>query len=347
MKTCDMIDLREKIKSIIDREKAKNHFSVLDDSSIEFIQQIFNNYEDTNNLRQDMENIPKQAELIFVAAPTGAGKDSLVIKLNKKNPEKKYIELNIDIFRHYFAKFIPDVSELKDKTFAFQTNEFAYEIYFTIQEILITEFPGTNIIITGTLRETDWVEETFRLFKSVNNLTEYYIKLIALAVPKKESAYSVIKRYVKIVDSQINKDDFVPGTARYTSLDYHDETFERFPNNLQYFQNSFLKCPGQLIDAMEVYKRSSSIDDYEEDTLVYSSEREKYKDTDALTEVLRLRTMPVIYSDLDVLDLLNKVKMHCEYMTDQGIFGDLVSDLGGLLGYKQLVDRKEKDTLLK
>jgi len=338
-----MIDLRDKIKRIIDREKAKAHFSVLDDSSIEFIQQIFDNYEYTNDLKQDMENIPKYAELIFVAAPTGAGKDSLVRKLNIQNQEKKYIELNMDIFRHYFPKFIPDVTQLKDQTFAIQTNEFAYEIYITIQEILLTEFPGTNIIITGTLRETDWVEETFELFKSVKSLTKYLIKLVSLSVPQKESAFSVIKRYVDIVDSQINKSDFQPGTARYTSLAYHDETFNKFPDNLKYFEEIYRKKPGQLIDIMEVYRRSEKIDDYEEDTLVYSSEQEKYKGTTAVEEVIKLRNMPVQFNDEDKLELLNKVKKNREYMQGQGIFSEIVCDLGELLDYKMLIEQKKKE----
>ena len=204
-----MIDLSKKIKEVIDSKTEDGTFSVLDDSSIELIQQIFENYGHTNSLEQDMENIPKQAELIFIAAPTGAGKDSLVIKFNMESPEKRYIELNMDIFRHYFTRFIPDVTKLKDKTFAQDTNEFLYEIYATIQEILLSEFPGTNIIITGTLRETDWVEETFRKYKA-NDLTNYTIRLVALAVPKKESGISVIKRYVTLVDLQRKTGDFLP-----------------------------------------------------------------------------------------------------------------------------------------
>ena len=209
MKKKVMIDLREKIKSVINEEKRVNHFKVLDDSSAELINQIFKNYEVTNNLKQDFENIPKQAELIFVAAPTGAGKDNLVVKLNVQNPEKNYIELNMDMFRHYFPSFTEDVSKLKDRTFAEQTNQFAYEMYYTIQEILLNEFPGANIIITGTLWKTERVEETFKKYKA-NKFTDYNVKLVSLAVPYKKSAISIIKRYAKIVDSQINSDDFIP-----------------------------------------------------------------------------------------------------------------------------------------
>ena len=143
----------------------------------------------------------KKAELIFVAAPTGAGKDTLVARLNYNNKEKKYIELNMDIFRHYFPIFIQDIKKINDKNFANITNEFSYEIYVTIQDILLQEFPGTNIIITGTLREIDWVEKALYKFKQ-DKKTDYEIKFACLAVPKKESAMSIIRRYLGIIDAR-------------------------------------------------------------------------------------------------------------------------------------------------
>jgi hypothetical protein len=266
-----------------------------------------------------------------------------------KNPEKKYIELNMDIFRHYFAEFIPNVEELNDKTFAKQTNEFAYEIYMTIQEILLSEFPGTNIIITGTLREIDWVEETFRRYKK-NEFTNYKIKLISLAVPKKESAFSVIKRYIEIVDVEQNREDFLPGTARYTSLRYHDETYERFPNNLKHFENMFLVIDengnrvlrpeeDRLIDVMEVHRRSKVMGDYDEDTLVYSSEMEEYADTTALETVKKIRAIQPVINNKDILELLHKMNKNREYLRSQGILRELVIDAAILFDYPKVIER--------
>lgn len=334
-----MVNLRDKISAIIQEEKRKKHFSVLDDSSIELIQQIFNNYEATNDLKQDFNNIPKSADLVFVAAPTGAGKDNLVIKLNIEEPDKNYIELNMDIFRHYFSKFIPDISTLKDKTFAEQTNEFSYEMYVTIQEILLSEFPGTNIIITGTLWKTDWVEETFRRYKADTN-TDYRIRLVSLAVPKKESAISIIKRYISIVDTQLQSDDFQPGTARYTSLKYHNDTFERFPTNLKYFEDLFRSNPGELIDSMQVYKRNSQMLDYTEDTLVYSSEREEDSEQTAVRAVLRLRSNLPRISNEDVLELLNLISKNKKYIDEQGVLMEIMTDLGSILGYEKILKSK-------
>jgi hypothetical protein len=332
-----MVDLREKIKQIIESEST---FTVLNAGSVELIQQIMNNYEVLLGLTQDLSNLPKQAELVFVAAPTGAGKDSLVIKLNRAYPEKKYIELNMDIFRHYFPEFIPDLNKLRDRTFAEQTNEFAYEMYITIQRLLLEQFPGTNIIITGTLRETDWVERTFERYKTDPN-TKYTVKLVSLAVPKKESAISVLTRYVSIVDSQNNRSDYYPGTARYTTHDYHDETFEKFPASLEHFQDLFEN--GKMIDVMEVYRRSRTAEDYDEDTLVFSSENDDNKYKNALEAVLALRQMESKKMEPEeAIRLLEMIKKNYDYLKVQDTLREVVSDLARFLGYNNIVERLAK-----
>lgn len=335
-----MIDLREKIREIIKRETDKKHFYELNlDSSVELVQQLFENYETTNDLHQDFSDLPKKGELIFLAAPTGAGKDSLVIKLNANNPDKKYIELNMDMFRHYFPMFIKDLSSLTDKTFAKQTNEFSYEIFMTIQELILNEFPGANIIITGTLRETNWPEQILKNYKNSKN-TDYEVKLISLAVPRKESAISTIKRYVEIVDDQNKRPDFLPGTARYTSLDYHDETYERFPINLSYFEESLENNPGELIDSMEVYRRSKSMLDFEDDNLVYSSERDQDKSKTALMAIHELRTKEYEI-DIDTAKyILEKIQNNVSYLKSQGTFDEVIANLGVLLRqdtYRELI----------
>ena len=347
-----MIDLKEKVKKIVNSHKENGHFSVLGENASRLIQQIFENYEKSNNLKQDFENIPKNAELIFVAAPTGAGKDNLVHRFKLQAKEKNYIELNMDIFRHYFSEFVPENEVLRDKTFALQTNQFSYEMYVTIQELLLTEFPGTNIIITGTLRETDWVEETFRKYRE-NPYTSYKITLACLAVPKRESAISVIGRYVMLVDSGMKSEDFKPGTARYTDKSYHDETYEKFPENLKYFQNidyvvdengnKTLKPEGErLIDVMEVYRRNKVISDYSEDTLVYSSLREENESDSALEAVEKLRNMEVEVSHKEMGKLLKRVINNYSYFKSQGTVKEIVYDMAVLLDYKKVINKLDK-----
>ena len=350
-----MVDLNDKIKNIINQEIESKRFSVLDESSVNLIRQIISNYEEKNNLRQNFENLPKKAELIFVAAPTGAGKDSLVARLNNANPEKNYIELNMDMFRHYFSRFIPDV-KLQDRTFADQTSEFSYEMYYTIQEVLLTEFPGTNIIITGTLWKTDWVQETFEKYKQNKN-TDYSITLASLAVPEKDSAFSILKRYVSIVDTgilgkdedgkEIYSKDFLLGSARYTSLDYHNATYDRFPESLRYFQNMFEK--GELIDCMKVYRRSKKELDFSDDTLVYSSDNIMQSDQNALDTVIKLRNSESQITQDDIFSLFEVLtdSKNQSYFKSQNVIEEIVFDLAEILGKqdilkKHIAQRKRK-----
>ena len=336
-----MSDLKEKVKKLIENEKENGRFSILNTAEhVDLIMQILDNYRKTNDIKEyeEGDELPKRAELIFVTAPTGAGKDSLVSRICHKNPEKKYIELNMDIFRHYFYELMDTNGELTDKNFAQMTNEFAYEIYYTVQEILLQEFPGTNIIITGTLREKDWVEETFRRFKS-NEKTNYSVKIACLAVPKKESAISVIQRYIGIVNTQQSRLQEYPGTVRYTSMKYHDETFDRFPSNLEYFQKKYEEEPGKLIDCIEVYRRGQSVYDLDENTRVFSTEESDNESKTALDAVMKLRMRSYKVSFENVMLIINRIKLNQDYLKSQGTLRDVIKDLASVLGYPDVVKR--------
>ncbi len=338
-----MSNIREKIKEIIKNETESGRFSVLNDGkSILLIEQIIRNYkregkiERTRAKNQDQDQKPK-AELLFIAAPTGAGKDHLVSKLNYQNHEKKYIELNMDIFRHYFPLYVKNIKALTDKDYASMTNEFSYEIYYTVQELLLQEFPGTNIIITGTLRDIDWVEDVFKKFKS-NDKTDYTTRLIGLSVPQKESAISVIYRYLSIVNTQRTRLDLFPGTARYTSMEYHDETFKKYPENFAYFERLFREEPGKLLDGIDVYTRSKTIYDFEEDTKVYSSDDENDQRT-AVEVIDELRNRDYDIKFEDFLLIVNRIMENKEYLKSQGTLREIVRTLAVVLDYPKVVER--------
>lgn len=337
-----MIDLNNKIKELIEEETKKGRFSVLNTTNnVKLIEQIINNYKKTNDIGKENENNDtiKNAELIFVAAPTGAGKDSLVARICHQNPEKHFIELNMDIFRHYFPLFVDKIGELKDKNFAEVTNEFSYEIYYTIQEILLQEFPGTNIIITGTLRDVDWVEKTFERFKA-DEKTNYTVKISCLAVPKKESAISVIHRYLGIVDSQKDKLESYPGTARFTSMKYHNETFEKFPNNFTYFQNKFYEEPGRLIDSIDVHKRGKNDYDLDENTLVFSTDNSN--DKTPIDIIMELREKPYKTKYEDAILIMNRIRENKDYLKSQDTLKEVIRDLAVILEYPEIVSKLDK-----
>ncbi|MBR1540329.1 MAG: zeta toxin family protein [Clostridia bacterium] len=339
-----MGNLREKIRKLIEHETQNGRFSILNTTTnVDLLQQIIKNYKRTNGIREveEGEKLPRKGELVFVAAPTGAGKDSLVARICHQNPEKRYIELNMDIFRHYFPQFIGHPEQLADKNFAQMTNEFAYEIYYTIQEMLLQEFPGTNIIITGTLRETDWVEETFKRFKS-DKKTDYDVKIACLAVPKKESAISVIGRYIGIVNAQKGRLEYYPGTARYTSLQYHDETYERFPANLEYFQKKFEEEPGKMIDCIEVHRRGKTVFDLEDDTKIYSSEEEGDRGRGALAAVMQLRLKPYNVRYEEFALIAYRIKENKDYLKSQKTLKETIKDLAVILNYPHIIQRIDR-----
>lgn len=333
------MNLKDKIREIIEKEKNSNHFSVLDtEKSVDLISQIVKNYEDLGKIHksEDKEEEKKKGELIFVAAPTGAGKDNLVAKLNYQNKEKNYIELNMDIFRHYFPFFMDKLGKLTDKNFAKETNEFSYEIFSTIQEVLFSEYPGTNIIITGTLRDIDWVEDVFKRAKS-DEKTDYKVKLMCLAVPKKASSIAVIYRYLGIVNTGKERLEKYPGTARYTTMEYHDETFEKFPKNFKYFEDKFNEEKGELIDCIEVYTRSNNIADMNEKTMVYSSDENSDKTALEVIEELRNKDYKITYDSFSVL--ANRIINNKEYLRSQGTLKEVVRNLAVLLNYPKVVEK--------
>lgn len=333
-----MNELEEKIeievKRIIENETESGRFSVLNEDTARLIVRIIKGELMVGNIdpckfRASDEIVSrKTADLVFIAAPTGAGKDTLVLKIKHDNPDKSYVVLNMDKFRHYYKAFKNSISEsypdgLKDRDFALQTNEFSYEIYYTIQEILLQNFPGTNIMITGTIHEIDWVEDTFRRFRA-NPYTNYTNKLLALAVPQKVCAFSAIKRYLaSIVISD-------PGTARFVNSNYYNKTINNFIANFGYFEKMLLPEEGtmrSLIDVVEVYKRSKIQTDFKEDTLLYSSEKHGKRHPVLIGQdmVNKVMTRSMQFTDMEIAELLDKIELLKEYLMEQGLYEELIS----------------------
>lgn len=323
--------IASEIKRIIEEESKAGRFSILCDKYVDLIVQIVISEIMIGKIRKEnfraSDEIANRqmAELIFIAAPTGAGKDTLVRKVAHNNSDKKYVVLNMDIFRHYYSAFQDFLKSkypggLTDREFALQTNGFSYEIYYTMQRLILDNFPGTNVIITGTIRETGWVEDTFRIFKS-NPYTQYTNKLLALAVPKNICAFSAIERYLLSIKK------YEPGTARYVSSDYYSDTTEKFTTNLSYFERIVNSGEG-LIDVIEVYKRSTIQNDFSEDTLLYTSDASKnvVRDTKlTATQVVE----SIINADADVglikiAVLLDRIKLMQEYLKAQGLYQEVL-----------------------
>lgn len=328
-----MYYLENTVIKLIQKKRDSGEFTMLTpENSLKMIIDFLTNLQNDNYITFNPNGFNQKGEVIFLEAPTGSGKDNLFIQLSKQNPEKHYIELNMDMFRKHYKLFISNNESLNDIDFAKLTNQFSYEIFLLIQEILLDYYPGTNIIISGTLRETDWIEDLMKIYKS-NQMTKYTLKLITLTISKKEGLYSVIKRYVNIVDEKRKSSSFISGTARYTSSEYYSETFDNFATNFGYFVNIFENTPGELIDSIEIYRRNKSLIDFNDDNLIYSSNREKDKNKNPISTLRTLRDQAYQIPLDDVIDTLNKVKENLIYLKEQNTLIDILYTLSSLLNY--------------
>ena len=133
-------------------------------------------------------------------------------------------------------------------------------------------------------------------------------------------------------------DDKYTKTARYTCMKYHDETFERFPRNFEYFQDIFLEEPGKLIDSIEVYKRSKDVANLEEDTKVYSSNEDNDGIT-ALDVIMELRNQNYNIDHNDFDDVTKKILRNKDYLRNQGTLTEVIRNLAIIMGYPKIVKR--------
>lgn len=310
-----MIDnkiLKKQIQTLIEKETLLGNINNLTSADTDLITQIASNFKLSpfNN---------ENAELTFVAAPTGAGKDTLVRKLTSQNPDKNYVILNMDMFRHYYTEINNKIKEISDKDFAKKTNDISYEIYYLIEELILNYYPGTNVILTGTMKDTPWIESIFKKYKNF----KYNINLSVLTVPYQESAFSIFERYLNIVQTQLHsktKDDSI---IRYTDLKYHDETFINFSKNLNYFENS-----KELISSVSVYRRDKSIHDLSEDTLIFSSASpSNFKESTATATAKSILNSANVISAERFSKLLELVENNIDYLKSQGLYNEIGKSL--------------------
>lgn len=310
-----MIDneiLNNQISSVLEKGISDGNIKNLTSADINLIAQIASNFKLS-------PKTDKNAEMIFVAAPTGAGKDTLVRKLTSQNPDKNYVVLNMDMFRHYYKNISKQVNDIHDKDFAKKTNDISYEIYYLIEELILNYYQGTNVILTGTMKDTPWIESILKKYK--NN--KYDINLSVLTVPYQESAFSIFERYLNIVDTQLHSKTPDDSIIRYTDLKYHDETFTNFSKNLEYFEKS-----KDLISSVSVYRRDKSIHDLSEDTLIFSSTSpSNFKEPTATATVQSILNSANIVSTERFSKLLELVERNSDYLKAQGLYNEIGKSL--------------------
>ena len=275
-------------------------------------------------------------EVIFLEAPTGAGKDAIFLQLVHENPDKNYIELNLDMFRKYYVRYFANNQTFNDMDYVRITNQFTYEMFTILQEILLKYFPSSNIVITGSLRETEWNENFMKIYKQNN----YKVSLVTVTISRQEGLYSIIKRYLEMVDTKRQRPDFIEGTVRYTSYNYFNETHEKFIDNFSYFVDLYNASPGKLIDTIKVYRRSKDLKDFKDDNLVYSSDINTQESP--LLSVIRLRDAEYEVKEQDIAYIFSLIQMNRDYLEEQGTLKDLLLTIAALTSTETLYENKKR-----
>ncbi|MGN1298788.1 MAG: zeta toxin family protein [Candidatus Scatovivens sp.] len=305
--------LNNQILNLLKKGKLDGEIKILQEKDIPLLVQIASNLDLSNNTNNEQE-------MVFVAAPTGAGKDTLVRKITSQAPDKKYVIFNMDMFRHYYSS-IDSSKKLSDKNFAEETNDISYEIYYLLEELILNYYNSTNVILTGTIKDTSWVESILRKYKKHN----YKTSLSVLAVPYSESAISIFERYLNMVKTEQESKCPDNSPIRFTSLMYHDKTFNAFNNSLKYFEDSLKSSPNDLLNSISVYKRDKSISDLSEDTLIYSSiKTPNLYATDIVNSVLNSKNI-INYSRFS--QLLNLVEQYSDYLKKQDVYSQILESL--------------------
>lgn len=319
-----MNNLITKIEHLIEYEKSINpDITHLNTSHASLIAQIVSNY---NLTPHTGKSIPS-AEMVFLGAPTGAGKDTLVRKIMADSHCQNFVVLNMDMFRHYHNEIIGTSEHISDKDYAKITNQTSYELYYIIQELILREFPGTNAIVTGTMRDIDWVKEIVERYRKDPN-TKYHISLVTLAVPIKESAFSIFERYLRMVDTREENSD---APLRYTDLSYHNDTVNKFSTNIHLIEEDFHANPNSsLFDSIKVYRRNKDIFDLSENTLVYDSSRPDPEKC-AYGHIFDIMHSAPNFSKERVTDLLDIIQKNSEYLKSQGLYKSILTDLESII----------------
>ena len=320
----EITSLIKKTEDLIKYIKSVNpDITYLEPKHAPLIAQIVSNY----NLKQAIPGTKPKAQMIFLGAPTGSGKDTLIRKLEFDDKDTNFVSLNMDMFRHYHNEIIGSNGYVSDKDFAKVTNQTSYELYYITQELILREFPGTNIIVTGTMRDLDWIKEISDRYRFDPN-TEYTTSLATLAVPKKESALSIFERYLRLVDSR-DKSNSTP--LRYTDLEYHDDSVKKFSDNVHYMEDDLHQNAGNsYFSSIKVYRRSSNITDLSEDTLVYDSNNPD-PNMCAYAHILSIMNSEPTFSPERICELLEIIKRNSEYLKKQGLYESIITNIKNIV----------------
>lgn len=242
---------------------------------------------------------------ILAGGQPGSGKTAMISVIKNNNLQKKFVVIDLDLFREYHPDF-EEIKKYHKEDGVLLTNSFAFEIENELIKYCIEN--SLNVINVTTLRNTKMIINNI---KKVLIPSGFSVEAYIMAVSPEESEYSNLIRFK---EQQLRNDTFV----RFTSKKFNDQSYNDLNNTIRLLY--YEKCP--IIICKRAEKKDYPV------KIVYNGKKEKclkkYVDIENIIKRIREQSYERVkknlkninltflkdeyYAQNDLTDLIRKVK---------------------------------------
>ena len=157
---------------------------------------------------------------ILAGGQPGSGKTAMINTIKSNNLSKKFVVVDLDLFRSYHPDF-EEIKKYHKKDGVLLTNSFAFEIENEIIKYCIQN--SFNVINVTTLRNTEMIINNI---KNILNPSGFSVEAYIMAVSPEESYYSTLLRFK---EQQMSEETLV----RFNSREFNDEAYIGLNNTIK------------------------------------------------------------------------------------------------------------------
>lgn len=163
---------------------------------------------------------------ILAGGQPGSGKTAMITTIENNNLSKKFVVVDLDLFRSYHPDF-EEIKKYHKKDGVLLTNSFAFEMENELIKYCIQN--SYNVINVTTLRNTEMILNNI---KNVLIPSGFSIEIYVMAVSPEESYYSTLTRFK---EQQTTGDNIV----RFNSKEFNDEAYIGLNSTIKslYYEN--------------------------------------------------------------------------------------------------------------
>lgn len=163
---------------------------------------------------------------ILAGGQPGSGKTAMITTIKNNNLSKKFVVIDLDLFRSYHPDF-DEIKKYHKKDGVLLTNSFAFETENELIKYCIQN--SYNVINVTTLRNTEMIINNI---KNVLIPLGFSIEVYIMAVSPEESHYSTLTRFKEQQTSDNN-------IVRFNSKKFNDEAYIGLNNTIKsmYYEN--------------------------------------------------------------------------------------------------------------